>query len=341
MTPQKIVILGAGITGLWQAYILSKRGHNVILIERSSTAFDQAASAVAGAMLAPWCEGEAAEPAIQQMGIQSIELWKEVFPGLRQNGTLVVAQPRDMSELKRFAAMTESYKTVNEADISILEPSLEGRYRTGLFYSDEAHMQPVEAMNHLVQQLMSLGVTINWGYNPSTTLLPQHDILIDCRGMAAKEDLKTLRGVRGELLVIKSEEVSLSRPVRLLHPRFPLYVVPWSGNRFMVGATVLESQETGSVTVRSALELLGMAYALHPSFGEAELISFRANVRPAFPDNIPKIIRQKNRLYVNGIFRHGFLNAPALAVMVADHLETGQHPGKAYKDVFVEDHGQW
>ena len=53
----------------------------------------------------------------------------------------------------------------------------------------------------------------------------------------------------------------LRRPVRLLHPRFPIYVVPWSGNRFMVGATQIESEADGPVTLRSALELLGAAYA--------------------------------------------------------------------------------
>ncbi len=340
MTPQKIVVLGAGITGLWQAYILSQRGHDVTLVEQGNTAFNRAASAVAGAMLAPWCEGEAAEPAIQELGLRSIQLWKEVFGGVKQNGTLVIAQPRDRNELKRFAAMTQNFKTVDEAAISQLEPVLEGRYRTGLYYPEEAHMQPVEAMNQMVQLLMAGGAKIIWNCRDIGDL-PNHDLLLDCRGMAAKDELKTLRGVRGELLVVQSEEISLSRPVRLLHPRFPLYVVPWSGNRFMIGATVLESEENGAVTVRSALELLGMAYALHPSFGEAEILSFRANVRPAFPDNIPKIIRQEKRLYVNGIFRHGFLNAPALAVMVADYLETGRHPGEMYKDVFVEDNGQW
>ncbi len=337
---KKIIVIGGGITGLWQAYALSKRGYDVTLLERGNTSFNKAASAVAGAMLAPWCEGEAAEPAIAQMGIDSIKLWQEAYPDVVQHGTLVVTQPRDRNELKRFASMTSGFETIDETAITALEPALEGRYRTALFYKDEAHMQPIEAMNHIIGLLLQNDVEIIWGFQGNT--LPAHDFLIDCRGMGAKDDLKSLRGVRGELLVIKSEEISLSRPVRLLHPRFPLYVVPWSGNRFMVGATVLESQETGAVTVRSALELLGMVYALHPAFGEAEILSFRANVRPAFPDNIPKIIlRQKNKLYVNGIYRHGFLNAPALAEMVANYLETGQHPGNEYKDVFVEDNAQW
>ena len=96
--------------------------------------------------------------------------------------------------------------------------------------------------------------------------------------------------MRGERLVIRTGEVNLSRPVRLLHPRFPLYVVPWSENRFMIGATQIESDETGPVTVRSALDLLSTAYALHPAFGEAEIVDFGAGARPAFPDNLPRII---------------------------------------------------
>jgi glycine oxidase len=91
----------------------------------------------------------------------------------------------------------------------------------------------------------------------------------------------------------------------------------------MVGATVIESDEDGPVTVRSGLELLGSAYALHPAFGEAQVIKFNAGLRPAFADNIPKIIVRGRTLHVNGIYRHGFLTSPALAQLLADYLETG------------------
>ena len=70
----------------------------------------------------------------------------------------------------------------------------------------------------------------------------------------------------------------------------PLYVVPWGDGRYMVGATVIESDDAGPVTVRSALELLGSAYALHPAFAEAEIVEMGAGVRPAFADNVPKIV---------------------------------------------------
>jgi glycine oxidase len=139
--------------------------------------------------------------------------------------------------------------------------------------------------------------------------------------------------VRGERIVIRSREVKLERAVRLLHPRFPLYAVPWGDGLYMIGATVIESEETGPVTLRSALDLLSAAYALDPAFAEAEIVRQGAGARPAFPDNRPRIIVTKGYIYVNGLYRHGFLLAPALAELVAGYLETGaMHP-----EVFRED----
>jgi glycine oxidase len=111
--------------------------------------------------------------------------------------------------------------------------------------------------------------------------------------------------------------------VRLLHPRHPLYVVPWTGGRYMIGATVIESDDQAPVTVRSALELLGSAYALHPAFAEAQVVELAAGVRPAFADNVPKIIVRGRTIHVNGLYRHGFLMSPVLAELVADYLATG------------------
>jgi glycine oxidase len=131
--------------------------------------------------------------------------------------------------------------------------------------------------------------------------------------------------VRGERLLIRSNDVMLSRPVRLLHPRHPLYVVPWGDGRFLVGATMIESEDTGPVTVRSALELLATAYALHPGFGEAGILEAAAGVRPAFPDNVPRVVLRDDgkRIFVNGAYRHGFLLAPVLADAVAQYLDNG------------------
>ena len=75
--------------------------------------------------------------------------------------------------------------------------------------------------------------------------------------------------------------------------------------------------------MRSALELLGAAYAVHPAFAEARIIEFGSGLRPAFPDNLPRISIEQERISVNGLYRHGFLLAPALAELTLSFLERG------------------
>lgn len=121
--------------------------------------------------------------------------------------------------------------------------------------------------------------------------------MIDCRGLAARDILPDLRGVKGEMLVIRCPDVTLTRPVRLLHPRIPLYVVPRGDGVYMLGATMIESEDRRRITVRSMLELLSAAYAINPAFGEAEVLEIGVDLRPAFRDNLPRIRRRGRTIY--------------------------------------------
>jgi glycine oxidase len=160
-------------------------------------------------------------------------------------------------------------------------------------------------------------------------------LVFDCRGLAARDAAPDLRGVKGEMVVLRCPDVGLARPVRLLHPRHPLYVVPRGDGVYMLGATMIEATERGRITARSLLEMLSAAYALHPAFAEAEVLEIGVDARPAFPDNLPRIRRRGARILVNGLYRHGFLLAPALARMAADLALDGVRP-----EVMDEDHAE-
>ncbi len=324
MPQRKITVRGAGICGLWHALMLAKAGHQVTLTERSDEPFAQSCSRYAGAMMSPFCEEEGTEPLNRDLGLRALDLWRDAYPQSHINGSLVVAQARDRRELDRFARMTEGHERVDGETVAELEPDLAGRYDTGLYFAREGHVTPHDALPFLLEAARNAGAEIRFG-TPEVSGTP--DWVIDCRGLAARDTLKDLRGVRGERAVIRTSEVTLSRPVRLLHPRFPLYVVPWSENRFLIGATQIESDETGPVTVRSALELLSTAYALHPAFGEAEVLEFGSDARPAFPDNQPRVIVRNDHIHVNGLYRNGYLLAPALAELTARFVDEGvTHP---------------
>lgn len=330
-----LVVVGGGVTGLWQALELVRRGHAVTLYETREEAATGAASRLAGAMLAPYCESESAEPLIVELGLRGLDLWRAAYPAVVARGSLVVAAARDQGELTRFARMTEGHRQIDAGEVARLEPDLADRFPRGLFYQDEAHLAPRAALAWLADEVRRWGGRLQFG-SPAPNgphSAEACDAVIDCRGIAARDDLAALRGVRGEMALIRTAEVALSRPVRLLHPRFPIYVVPWGGNIYMVGATVIEREDAGPVTVRSALELLGTAYALHPAFGEAEIVELSAGVRPSLPDNMPKIVVRGRHISVNGAHRHGYLLAPVLAELTARFLATGATDAR----IFVSD----
>jgi glycine oxidase len=319
----RIHILGAGIAGLTVAFEFALAGCDVELTEKREGP-GLSCSHFAGGMLAPWCEAESSERLILDLGCESLKFWTETFPVAVREGTLVVAPARDKPELVLFGHRASGGERIDGAQIAALEPDLAGRFEEALFFPGEAHLDPRAAMSALAAQLTrNAHVSLRFGENGR-----QHgraDWTIDCRGLAAQDVLPDLRGVRGEMLILATGEIALERPVRLLHPRYPVYIVPRGQGQFMVGATMVENEDAGRITARSLLELLGAAYSLHPAFAEAEVLETGAGVRPAFPDNLPRIRRAGRTLYVNGLYRHGFLLAPALARRTVEAVLQGAY----------------
>lgn len=333
----RVRIVGGGVAGLTCAHAFARRGAQVTLVERKS-ATGQGCSWYAGGMLAPWCERESAEPIIAELGFESLDYWRNAVPDVPNEGSLVLAPPRDLPDLKRFSRRTQGYEWVDGAGIAALEPDLEGRFDQGLFFPTEAHLEPRKALAALTRKLVDEHqVKIRYESDGFDADASPADVVVDCRGLAARDVLADLRGVKGEMLVLYSTEISLKRPVRMLHPRIPVYIVPRGDGHFMIGATSIENDERGRVTGRSMLELLSATYALHPAFGEAEIVEIGADVRPAYPDNIPRLRRRGNTIYVNGLYRHGFLAAPALARRAAELAFDGTH----FPEVMDEDHREW
>jgi glycine oxidase len=327
-----VSICGAGVAGLACALELAERDASVEVLERNAT-LAGGCSWFAGGMLAPWCELESCGPLIAQLGEESLPWWRRHFPDTVRNGTLVVAHGRDLPELRQFAQRTGHCRVLDAGAIGELEPDLAGRFAHGLLFADEAHLDPRAALTALAGRLRERGVTLRFAAEAGAAR--RGAARLDCSGLAARAALPQLRGVKGEMLLLRQGELHLSRPVRVLHPRLPVYVVPRGAGVYLVGATMLES-EGAQVSARSLMELLGAAYALHPAFGEAEVLELGSGLRPAFPDNQPRLSWCGGTLYVNGLYRHGFLIAPALAQRAARVLQDGAH----FPEVMGEDPGQ-
>jgi glycine oxidase len=137
------------------------------------------------------------------------------------------------------------------------------------------------------------------------------DHVFDVRGIGARPQLP-VRGVRGEVFWLHAPGVKLSRAVRLMHPRHTVYIVPRADDMLVVGASEIESEDRSPVSLRSTLELLSAAHSVIPELAEARVVHSETNLRPALPNNLPLLSREKGITRINGLYRHGWLVAPAM-----------------------------
>jgi glycine oxidase len=149
-----------------------------------------------------------------------------------------------------------------------------------------------------------------------------YDWVFDARGVGAKPDLD-VRGVRGEIFTLHAPGVPLRRPLRLLHPRYSVYLVPRAGDQVVVGASAIESEDRSPVSLRTTVELLAAAHSIVPELGEARIVNAETNLRPALPDNLPRIESSEGLTRINGLYRHGWLIAPAMVEEALCHAGLG------------------
>lgn len=313
---KSVAIIGAGVMGLSAAYAL--RHHNVTVFDPSGLP-DKNASAMAGGMLAPWSEVEHLPKEFFNAAQESIAIWKNIAAdhdiGFLQNGSLLVAHDGDEYILERLATKLPGERHVNAKEIAAMEPAIAKRFETGIYLQEEAHLEPRKALAALMSHARHMVAPAR-----AEELASKFEIVIDARGFAAEDNDKELRGVKGEIITVRNPDFSLERPLRLMHPRYSIYIVPRPDHIFTIGATLIESADE-NVTLKSAMELLSAVYSLHPSFAESEILEIRAGIRPAYPDNLPRMTFDGNIIRCNGLFRHGYLLAPVMADGIADMIE--------------------
>ncbi|MEJ7685598.1 MAG: FAD-dependent oxidoreductase [Variovorax sp.] len=339
-------ILGAGLMGRLLAVSLAQAGCQVTMFDAGGPDADGAAARVAAAMLAPLAESAIAPPSVVRMGHHALDRWPALLAGLAQpvffqrEGTLVLWHRQDAPEAARLARVLArtgelvpelaAMATLDAAAIAALEPAIGQRFAHGLLLPGEGQLDNRGLLAALLATLQALpNVQLNW--HQSRTLddfAPgqngQPDRVIDCRGLGARTQWNALRGVRGEVIRVHAPEVSLTRPTRLVHPRYPLYIAPKPQQVFVIGATEIESDDMSPASVRSTLELLSAAYSVHSGFAEARILEIATQCRPTLPDNLPAFRQPRpGVMQINGLYRHGFMIAPALLDIAMELLATG------------------
>lgn len=330
MAAQHIGIAGAGLLGRLLAWRLAGLGHAVTVFDPASGPLDrgQAAGWTAAGMLSPWAELECADAGVAELGLRSLALWAEVVDQLpqavhfRRDGSLLLAHRSDLGTAQRLISVLQhkmpsghAPRALSADQLHELEPAVHGPIHAWLL-EGEGQIHTVQAMQALAEAATQRGLRWCWE-KPVRDLAPgriegeRFDAVFDVRGIGARPDLP-VRGVRGEILWLHAPGLVLRRPLRLLHPRWRVYLVPRPDDIVVVGASEIESEDRSPISVRSLLGLLSAAHSVLPELAEARVVHTETNLRPALPDNLPHIEYRPGLTRINGLFRHGWLIAPAL-----------------------------
>lgn len=345
----RIGIAGAGVLGRLLAFTLSRAGHAVQVFDPASGPGPRADSGslaagwAAAGMLSPVAELERAGAEVFALGVRSCALWPQIVQRLNQpvelrmQGSLLLAHRCDAGAAQRVVGLLQAKadapyqpQPLTPQQLRELEPAIQGPALAWLLPC-EGQIHPLQALQALAAQGTAQGV--QWHWNRCVTRLEAGELLVgsihperhtfdhvfDVRGVGAKPELP-VRGVRGEVFWLHAPGVPLHRPVRLLHPRHSIYMVPRPGDVIVVGASEIESEDRSPVSLRSTLELLSAAHSAMPALAEARVVHLETNLRPALPDNLPAIRHSAGKTEINGLFRHGWLIAPALVEQALQEL---------------------
>jgi glycine oxidase len=334
------VVLGAGLMGRLLAHTLAQIGHKVTIYEAQGSDAQGSAARVAAAMLAPLAESVITERSVVCMGQHGLKRWPELIAPLpvpvffQQNGTLVLWHRQDAAEAKRFEQLLHRTQQqfpgltaahlLDEEGLQSKEPTLGKRFSQALYLPSEGQLDNRQLLVALVKSLEQQNVALHWNsprsleeFSPGKVGHP--DWVFDCRGLGARSEWPQLRGVRGEVIRLHAPDVTLQRPMRLIHPRYPIYIAPKEDNVFVIGATEIETEDLSPASVRSTLELLSAAYSVHSGFSEARILEITTQARPTLTDNLPAVrLLCERTIQINGLYRHGFLISPAMLDVVME-----------------------
>lgn len=331
----KAGIVGCGIMGKLLALTLVNAGWQVSLFDKDDNTELKNCSMAAAGLLTPTAELEHANPIIFHLGVDALNNhWPGILTQLQELvffqklGSLVFAHAQDKNELTRFLDVilskindTDLARKLGRAEIQDLEPDIV-KFDEGYYLPSEGQIdnQSLLAALHTVLNTKD----VSWFKNTRVESIKPHkvvlanttydfDMVFDCRGLGGRLQFADIRGVRGELIWLHTRDIHIQRPIRLLHPRYKLYLAPRPHHIYILGASEIESEDFSSISVRTLLELLSAGYCLHPGFAEARIIKTVTHCRPTLADHLPKIKFTKGFIAVNGLYRHGFLIAPSLA----------------------------
>lgn len=335
-----VLVIGAGVNGLFSALALARRGLSVCLLDRGGLATESTwAGAGILSPLLPWDYG----PEVNALSERARALW-----------------PDSIGELARVARTDPEYRACGMLALDVAAPDRALAWcrdhgwrveqapapggHTGLWLPDVAQARNPRLAQALGEACAAAGVRILT--DTEVTELEVADARVRAvrtrEGRLCAERYVIAAGawsqallgswagaldiqpVRGQILLFQGT------PGQLRHIVFRggHYLVPRRDGMVLAGSTLEYAGFDKAVTESARNELLAFALDIAPDLGAAALARHWAGLRPGSPGNVPTISVHPDlgNLYLNsGHFRYGVTMAPASAELLAD-LMLGRDP---------------
>lgn len=273
---KRIAIIGAGISGMSTAYLLSGTKQYVIdLIAKDFS--PNITSDRAAAFWFPyhirndkrgvqWCRQSydfykeyASDPAT---GISFIQIIKGVGHGIKDEEAWMSFMPDKSLRKLESDELPHGYAEAYEATVPLIE--------TQIFLPWLTDQLKADGVNIIQREVKDL-----------YTLQEQYDVVINCTALGARElcDDETIIPVRGQIVLLEP-----GYPDKIfLDNHLPSYIVPRK-DATIVGGTY-EENEYDAVTIDETLEsVLQKAYSVDPQLKERKIIGNWAGLRPFRPE---------------------------------------------------------
>jgi glycine oxidase len=285
------------------------------------------ATHVAAGMLAPTAEAEVGEAGqrLLELGLRARDAWpsfaEELGVELRHGSLLVARDADDAEALEReLAFRTErglAVERLRPSEARRREPALAPTLRLALDVPNDASVDPRRVVEALVAACRDAGVELR--EDERVTEVPRGRVVLAAGAWSAQLADVPVRPLKGQLLRLRDPRGPglVSRVIRFEGG----YLVPRSDGAYVLGATMEEQGFDTTVTAGGIYELLRDAHELIPGLSELVIEEALAGLRPATPDNLPRIEERGELIVATGHGRNGILLAPLTATLVVDMLE--------------------